>query len=53
VLGDLPGNGVTIDEQAIEKHQRVGTWAAVEGPHVRSRRAGLRLVADGPSPAGE
>ena len=49
VLGDQPGNGLTIDEPSIEKHQRAGTWAAAEGPHVRSRRAGLRLVADGPS----
>jgi L-alanine-DL-glutamate epimerase-like enolase superfamily enzyme len=53
VLGDTPGNGVTVDEAAIEADQRSGTWAAPEGPHVRSPRAGLRLVADQPAVAGE
>jgi L-alanine-DL-glutamate epimerase-like enolase superfamily enzyme len=48
VLGDAPGNGVAVDEAAIEHSQRSGTWAVPEGPHVRSRRAGLQLVADGP-----
>lgn len=47
VLGDSPGNGVTVDEAAIERDQRAGTWSLPEGPHVRSRRAGLTLVADG------
>lgn len=46
VLGDQPGNGVTVDYAAIAQNQRTGTWLAKEGPHVRSRRAGLRLVAD-------
>jgi L-alanine-DL-glutamate epimerase-like enolase superfamily enzyme len=48
VLGDQPGNGVTVDVAAIELDQRTGTWATPEGPHVRSGRAGLRLVADAP-----
>jgi L-alanine-DL-glutamate epimerase-like enolase superfamily enzyme len=46
VLGDSPGNGVTVDEAEIERDQRSGSWSAPEGPHVRSHRAGLRLVAD-------
>ena len=49
VLGDLPGNGITIDEDAIVANQRTGNRAAPEGPHVRSHRAGLRLVADAPA----
>ena len=53
VLGDSPGNGVTVDEAVIEANQRTGTWAAPEGPHVRSPRAGLRLVADRSGAAGE
>jgi len=49
VLGDQPGNGVTVDDVAIAQNQRTATWLAKEGPHVRSRRAGLRLVADSPA----
>jgi L-alanine-DL-glutamate epimerase-like enolase superfamily enzyme len=52
VLGDQPGNGVTVDEKAIEDNQRSANWAVPGGPHVRSPRAGLRLVADEPAPAG-
>jgi L-alanine-DL-glutamate epimerase-like enolase superfamily enzyme len=48
VLGDLPGNGITIDEDAIVANQRTGNPAS-GGPHVRSHRAGLRLVADAPA----
>ncbi|GAA3636905.1 mandelate racemase/muconate lactonizing enzyme family protein [Microbacterium awajiense] len=44
VLGDEPGAGVTIDERAIAQDQRLASWLAPEGPHVRSRRAGLQLV---------
>lgn len=47
VLGDAPGNGVTVDEAAIAADQRAATWSTPAGPHIRSRRAGLRLVADG------
>lgn len=53
VLGDQPGNGISLDEAAIAANQRAGSWAAPEGPHVRSRRAGLRLVADVPTGAGD
>ena len=53
VLGDQPGNGVTVDDVAIAQNQRTATWLAKEGPHVRSRRAGLRLVADSPAKAGD
>lgn len=47
VLGDSPGNGVAVDEDAIAANARTGNWAVPAGPHVRSTRAGLRLVADG------
>lgn len=46
VLGDSPGNGVSVDEDAIAKDQRAVTWALPTGPHVRPPRAGLQLVAD-------
>lgn len=46
VLGDTPGNGLTVDESAIDADQRSASWLSTEGPHVRSPRAGLRLVAD-------
>jgi L-alanine-DL-glutamate epimerase-like enolase superfamily enzyme len=52
VLGDLPGNGVAIDEDAIVAIQRTGSWPTPpEGPHVRSHRTGLRLVAEAPAGA--
>jgi L-alanine-DL-glutamate epimerase-like enolase superfamily enzyme len=46
VLGDRPGAGVEIDEEAIVADQRLAPWITPEGPHVRSQRAGLRLIAD-------
>ncbi len=46
VLGDKPGTGVEIDEDAILANQRPAPWLSPDGPHVRSDRAGLRLVAD-------
>ncbi len=46
VLGDTPGNGLTLDEAAIEENQRSASWLSADGPHVRSSRAGLRLVSD-------
>jgi L-alanine-DL-glutamate epimerase-like enolase superfamily enzyme len=46
VLGDLPGNGVTVDVEAIAAGERSASWLVTEGPHVRPSRAGLRLVAD-------
>ena len=47
VLGDKPGTGVEIDEAAILANQRTASWLLPDGPHIRSDRAGLRLVADG------
>ncbi|SIS20026.1 mandelate racemase/muconate lactonizing enzyme family protein [Microbacterium sp. RURRCA19A] len=47
VLGDLPGAGISIDEAAISQlASEPGTWLAPGGPHVRSRRAGLRMVSN-------
>ena len=46
VLGDKPGNGIEVDEAAIAADQRAAPWITADGPHVRSDRAGLRLVAD-------
>jgi len=46
VLGDEPGSGISIDEAAIVDNQRTAPWITREGPHVRSQRAGLRLVAE-------
>jgi len=46
VLGDKPGNGIEVDEAAIAADQRTAPWITADGPHVRSDRAGLRLVAD-------
>jgi L-alanine-DL-glutamate epimerase-like enolase superfamily enzyme len=54
VLGDTPGHGLSVDEDAIALGRRGGSWLVPEGPHVRSRRTGLRLAdphsasADGP-----
>lgn len=47
ILGDKPGAGIEIDEAAIVADQRPAPWLLPDGPHVRSDRAGLRLVADG------
>lgn len=45
ILGDQPGNGLTIDEAAIAARAELAAgWLVKEGPHVRPRRAGLRLV---------
>lgn len=47
VLGDEPGNGLSIDETAIaDAAERLG-WAQAVGPHVRPNRAGLRLTTEG------
>jgi L-alanine-DL-glutamate epimerase-like enolase superfamily enzyme len=51
ILGDKPGTGVTVDEKAIAaKGAKDASWLIQDGPHVRPDRAGLRLVADLPSP---
>lgn len=51
VLGDEPGAGIRIDETAIAARRADASWSVPSGPHVRSSRAGLRLVADEPRPA--
>jgi L-alanine-DL-glutamate epimerase-like enolase superfamily enzyme len=43
VLGDEPGLGIRVDEEKIAAVQGLRA-AAVDGPHVRPDRAGLRLV---------
>jgi L-alanine-DL-glutamate epimerase-like enolase superfamily enzyme len=48
VLGDEPGAGISIDETAIAAGSTTGDWLQQGGPHIRSSRAGLRLVDDGP-----
>ena len=52
VLSDQPGAGIEVDETAIAANQRDAPWITTDGPHVRSQRAGLRLVADEPSEQG-
>ncbi|MEU4449525.1 mandelate racemase/muconate lactonizing enzyme family protein [Actinosynnema sp. NPDC050801] len=45
ILGDSPGLGVRVDEQAIAASQGLVTLPVSEGPHVRPERAGQRLLA--------
>lgn len=47
VLGDEPGAGISIDEASIATEATPGDWLQPGGPHIRSSRAGLRLVDDG------
>ncbi len=47
VLGDLPGAGITVDEAVIATARGGSDWQEPASPHVRSRRAGLRLVDNG------
>lgn len=42
-LGNEPGLGITVDEAMLNTHQRDGSWTIAQGPHVRPKRAGLRL----------
>ena len=47
VLGAQPGAGITGDEAAIAgEDEKEASWPMPQGPHVRPRRAGLRLVTD-------
>ena len=46
VLGDEPGNGLSIDEAVISEAVVRQGWAQPAGPHVRPARAALRLVPD-------
>ena len=43
VLGNEPGLGIAIDENALQQQQNDGSWMIAQGPHVRPERAGLRL----------
>lgn len=45
VLGDSPGLGIHVDEEAITASQRRDTASPPEGPHIRPERAGRRLLA--------
>jgi len=44
ILGDQPGNGLSVDEELIAGSTARLAWSDPAGPHVRPRRAGLRLV---------
>jgi L-alanine-DL-glutamate epimerase-like enolase superfamily enzyme len=44
VLGDEPGIGIRVDEEHINAVRAANPVAGITGPHVRPRRAGLRLV---------
>lgn len=46
VLGEEPGNGISLDEAAIITTGASG-WTDPAGPHRRPERAGLRLLLDG------
>jgi L-alanine-DL-glutamate epimerase-like enolase superfamily enzyme len=46
VLGDEPGLGIRVDERQISAVRAANPAAGLTGPHVRPRRAGLRLVPD-------
>jgi L-alanine-DL-glutamate epimerase-like enolase superfamily enzyme len=48
VLGDEPGLGIRVDEKHISAVRAADPPAAVDGPHVRPTRAGLRLTPDSP-----
>ena len=49
VLGDIPGAGIAVDEQAIaSRRMSESGWLVQAGPHVRPQRAGLRMVAEPP-----
>ena len=43
ILGDTPGLGITVDENAINGFTRPDARAA-EGPHIRPEHAGRRLL---------
>jgi L-alanine-DL-glutamate epimerase-like enolase superfamily enzyme len=51
VLGDAPGLGITVDETAVAGLDATAGWSRPDGPHVRPRGAGLRLVPE-PGPRG-
>ncbi|MEU6414687.1 mandelate racemase/muconate lactonizing enzyme family protein [Microbispora sp. NPDC046933] len=45
ILGDTPGLGITIDEQAIDTFARRPDVTAAKGPNIRPEHAGRRLLA--------
>ncbi|MFI7454364.1 mandelate racemase/muconate lactonizing enzyme family protein [Nonomuraea sp. NPDC049714] len=45
ILGDSPGLGITVDEQAIHAFVRRPDARTAEGPHIRPEHAGRRLLA--------
>ena len=51
VLGDSPGVGLRVDEQAVAASRRGLAAPVPEGPHVRPERAGHRLLAVSPDAA--
>jgi L-alanine-DL-glutamate epimerase-like enolase superfamily enzyme len=52
VLGDEPGNGLSVDEAMIAGAGARLAWSDPAGPHVRPHRAGLRLVPEEPAADG-
>jgi hypothetical protein len=44
-LGDAPGLGIRIDEQAMAAYPSRPATKAADGPGVRPERAGQRLLA--------
>ena len=44
ILGDAPGLGITVDENAINGFTRRPDARAAEGPHTRPEHAGRRLL---------
>lgn len=51
VLGDAPGNGITLEPGRFEQTADTVGWTARTGPHLRPRRAGLRLLPEDDVPA--
>ncbi|MFT7835851.1 mandelate racemase/muconate lactonizing enzyme family protein [Saccharothrix sp. BKS2] len=45
VLGDSPGLGIRVDEEAVDASRHRLPVPAPDGPHVRPERAGQRLLA--------
>ncbi len=52
VLGDRPGFGIVVDEEAISQAPEKTGWNVKGGPHMRARGTGLQLAADRPEPGG-
>lgn len=52
VLGDRPGLGLSLDEDALSGLVVDSGWSATSGPHVRPVRAGRRMVPEDDGGAG-